>query len=48
MRMGINLMTSFSSLCKNCGSWVELHSPSKLKNCNDILKSKGGNLDKWT
>ena len=38
---------SFSFICKNCGKYLEYHNDRELKNCNDILKSKGGNLDKW-
>ncbi len=39
---------SFSSLCNNCGKFIEYHSPDELKKCNEKLKAKGGNLDKWT
>ena len=46
MRMGINPM-SFSCICKSCGQFLEYHSTPKLKQCNDKLKSKGGNLDAY-
>ena len=39
---------SFSFTCKNCKKFVEYHSFEELKRCREILKSKSGNLDKWT
>ena len=29
-------------------SYDEYHNENERKKCRDILKSKGGNLDKWT